>query len=67
MKTTALITPKRTQERHPHSKNQRRIINLRQRTRLRRFYFVSIKVRNSSKSTVESCGPGEASGWYWTQ
>src|SRR5438874_2496809 len=31
------------------------------------FYAFSIKARNSANNVVESCGPGEASGWYWTQ
>src|SRR6267143_793804 len=26
-----------------------------------------INSRNLAKSGFESCGPGDASGWYWTQ
>ena len=32
-----------------------------------RNYFCSIMSRNFANNGVESCGPGEASGWYCTQ
>src|SRR5215813_5930784 len=30
-------------------------------------HALAMSSRNSAKSGVESCGPGEASGWYCTQ